>query len=1191
MSHDGEARASRVVGSASFSRPQMPPSEEEEEGEVQHQSNLVRREGTACAMPYSVQVVAPEGCELHMFKIMNEVFEMVEKTFSLHNVLSEICRINELEAVQEVVLSEAMKEVLKMAAEVSRVTRGAFEPAVAPLLQHYRFAAERFRKLHSHNEKEEEEEKGSKVIEVWKTLLARGFGEDGGDGNVSKKVDAMKEFCKFSSFRISQDGKTLKKTHSNAMLDLNGIAKGWGVDTIVKRISSEVDNVSGVFFDWAGDIKVFGTHPTGRPWRVVVFEPPPLDDLDRAAENSVPENAMIRFPETDKRECLAVLELRSGQAVATSGDYEQAIWHKGLFSHVLNPKTCRLSKLSAQNVSQAVVISSSCMVADALATAALAIGDPSQARIMLDPLRTGFHQPISDYILYAREGPRIIRLTVPGLESDVERAQRLKPLLEAPEKPHVIVVGAGLAGMSAAIEAADAGAMVTVLERESRTGGNSAKATSGINGWGTETQARLGVADEERYFERDTFRSGRDSGGKCNDSLVRTLSTKSASAIHWLQHRFGLHLDALSQLGGHSVKRTHRIPPDENGRPVPIGFTIMKTLAEAVDRDYKGRILTRTGCLVKDLVHEVHPTSRAKEVSGVVLEHKGSEETLQADAIVVATGGFGCDQSEDGLLMEFRHDLKGVPTTNGTFARGDGIKFGRRIGANLIDMDKVQLHPTGFIDPEDPHNPTKFLAPEAVRGSGGILVNQEGLRFVDELDLRSVVSKAIQQHCQCFPETEQRFAFVLLSKEAQELFGLPALSFYKAKGLFQDCADLEDCAKRIIGCDVDVLRQTIRDYREAIEAGYCKKTKKMVFPSSMSEVETNFIIARVTPSIHYCMGGLQISAAGEVQELLPKRVVGRRRHIRRLFAAGEVTGGVHGGNRLGGNSLLECVVFGRIAGERAATINGRSELSNEWVNVVMREIRNTDREFGKNTREIRFNLQGGLTASGLAVGQYIAIRGTLDGNTLQGYFSPVTRPSDEGVIGILCRFDQKGGPIYDLLDIIRPGSTLQMKACGGLALDFTQDGIYIRKTGRRVRRLGLLAGGTGVAPMVQLCREYVHHTQVIKNRDELVPLGLNLLFAAEEEDDLAFYKVFEDLKANFPEHFRFYTILNKPPLGWTEGVGFVKPKNIKKHIFFPPADDQLIVICGPPVFEQVMVKTLNDLGFSDHHFYSYSQED
>lgn len=293
-------------------------------------------------------------------------------------------------------------------------------------------------------------------------------------------------------------------------------------------------------------------------------------------------------------------------------------------------------------------------------------------------------------------------------------------------------------------------------------------------------------------------------------------------------------------------------------------------------------------------------------------------------------------------------------------------------------MDKVQLHPTGFIDPKDPSNSTKYLAPEALRGSGGILVNSYGKRFVNELDLRSVVAKGIQDNCSKYLADDgyegPPFAYCILSEEAQELFGRAALSFYKDRlGLFDHCADMAALAA-LIGCRYDELVATLNDYEAAAKLGTCKFTHKDVFPSMITPESKNLAVARVTPSIHYTMGGLNINSMGEVQEKIVA-IVGSHRRIRALFAAGEVTGGVHGGNRLGGNSLLECVVFGRIAGERAATVkhpqkemfpnatSDAKERASNFVPVTLREVRNTDKKYGMNTREIRFNMHGAFQHS------------------------------------------------------------------------------------------------------------------------------------------------------------------------------------------------------------------------------------
>ena len=269
-----------------------------------------------------------------------------------------------------------------------------------------------------------------------------------------------------------------------------------------------------------------------------------------------------------------------------------------------------------------------------------------------------------------RGGPRILRLNgklrtrllsdrvlipclriVPGVEREEQHKRRMK----YHDKAEVLVVGAGLAGLSAAVEAADAGAHVIVLEKEAKTGGNSAKATSGINAWGTETQAQNGVADEERLFERDTFLSG--TGGDVSISLVRTLSTKSASAVHWLLHKFKIPLTVLSQLGGHSAKRTHRAPPKSDGTPVPIGYLIMSTLRDAILKEYNGKIEIKTNCKVTKLLHSER--DGFKYVHGVEYDEAGKRSKLSADSVVLATGGFGF-----GKFSRVHFYVLGVLTTN-----------------------------------------------------------------------------------------------------------------------------------------------------------------------------------------------------------------------------------------------------------------------------------------------------------------------------------------------------------------------------------------------------------------------------------------------------------------------------------------------------------------------------------------------
>jgi succinate dehydrogenase/fumarate reductase flavoprotein subunit len=220
-------------------------------------------------------------------------------------------------------------------------------------------------------------------------------------------------------------------------------------------------------------------------------------------------------------------------------------------------------------------------------------------------------------------------------------------------------------------------------------------------------------------------------------------------------------------------------------------------------------------------------------------------------------------------------------------------------------MDQIQVHPTGFLDRADRSNKFKILAPEALRGSGGILLNEQGRRFIDELTTRDKVTAAI------FAQPGAQ-AFLLLDKFAAELFGLGSVQFYLKRGLASKCDSVDEIAKFISSADsgslAESLKNTIEDYRESCSSGSDSFGKKS-FPSKF--IEPEFYVMEVVPVVHYCMGGLKIDKSAQVIDQDGRPVPG-------IFAAGEVTGGVHGVNRLAGNSLLECVVFGRIAGQTAS---------------------------------------------------------------------------------------------------------------------------------------------------------------------------------------------------------------------------------------------------------------------------------
>jgi flavocytochrome c len=1079
----------------------------------------------ALTVPYAIKVVIKgndsgnqDSAKTTVEEILDECFAECDKFLNNFNPASEVSHVNSTLAVGKVhKMSPALSAVMKCAEDVYRSSNGAFDPACAPLLP----------------------------------LLEPGDAEP-------TIIEALAKICTFAnSFKINFTEGTLVKLHSQAKLDLGGISKGYTVDCVVEKLVHK--GFSDVYFEWGGDCRAHGTNPSGSQWVVGVQRPPSMGEL-RQPSAQPKEKTFI---------CVVKLD---NEALCTSGDYEnliQGLREKGtLCIRTFDSKSKRLISASEAKVAQVTVKGTSAMYADALATAALVKSEIAKARLMLERFRYHRHA-VTDYIMYVRASERVGRMHDIAKESQEMRDHRIAGCLPC----RVIVVGGGLAGLSAAIEAASCGAQVILLEKASKVGGNSAKATSGINGWGSRPQALQGVNDESKYFERDTFLSG--VGGICDPGLVALLSVKSSEAIQWLT-RFGIPLTVLSQLGGHSRKRTHRAPDKEDGTPVPIGYTIMHMLEKYIRTNLKSSVTILTDTAVTGLLHtvsELTDTTKRVRVHGVTMKQGSCEMNLTADSVILATGGHGNDRTTNSLLSEFSPHLSKFPTTNGTFASGDGVKMARAIGAHLVDMDKVQLHPTGLIDPKDPGNATKYLGPEALRGSGGVLLNTSGQRFVNELDLRSVVSAAIIAQNAVFPNSDGcNFAYCVLNKAAVGLFGLGALKFYwKTLGLFEEAQDIDALAK-LIGCKTEILRDTLTQYASSCASrASCPLTGKRVFPCVV-DCNGPFYVSIITPSIHYTMGGCLISPAAEIQSIHSSQsAFGSRRSIQALFGAGEVTGGVHGMNRLGGNSLLECVVFGRIAGDRAATILQRKPTAlsfSNWVTVVLREVRHGEM-FGQGSAVLRFNLPGALQSSGLMLGQYVAIRGDWDGQQLIGYYSPITLPDDQGVIGILARTDK--GTLKEWISALRPGDAVEMKGCGGLTIERVPSLHQLRVDKQPLKKIAMIAGGTGVAPMIQIIRAALKKPYV----DFLE--RISLIYAAEEIGELTYRSVMERYEKESFGRFSCTYVLNHPPPGWVGGVGFVD-RDVLQTAVPQPSNDLLIAICGPPVMQRAVVSTLLAIG-------------
>lgn len=439
----------------------------------------------------------------------------------------------------------------------------------------------------------------------------------------------------------------------------------------------------------------------------------------------------------------------------------------------------------------------------------------------------------------------------------------------------VIVIGSGGTGLSAAIQANELGMKTVVLEKEEELGGNTNRASSGMNAAETNVQLQHGVIDNVADFYHETYQDG----GRLNDKdMLGYFVYHTAPAIDWLADH-GIKLDDITITGGMSRKRTHR-----PASMAPIGGFLVKSLLKVVAQE-------DIPVFNKTKVTELRRADDGR-VNGVKVDADGITKIINAKAVILATGGFGASKE---YIKRFRPDLESYKTTNQPGATGDGLKLAENVGAELMQMNLVQVHPTVQQD-----NPHVYLIGEAVRGEGAILVNAEGKRFVNELNTRKIVSNAIT----ALPEHS---AYLILDQGIRD--HVKAIEFYDKVGLVVHGETIEDLAKKI-NVDPSNLKQTVATWNQAVEnhddAEFGRTT-------GMDRGITNpgFFAIHIAPAIHYTMGGIHITPKTQVLD-------GNGDIIKGLFAAGEVAGGLHGNNRVGGNSIAETIVFGRQAGQQVA---------------------------------------------------------------------------------------------------------------------------------------------------------------------------------------------------------------------------------------------------------------------------------
>ena len=484
----------------------------------------------------------------------------------------------------------------------------------------------------------------------------------------------------------------------------------------------------------------------------------------------------------------------------------------------------------------------------------------------------------------------------------------------------VVIVGAGGAGMTAAITAANEGKSVVIVESQAMVGGNSVRATGGMNAgktvyqdenefaegagvektlktaaekyadnetitalaatvaeqWAAYQANPTGYFDSVELMELDTMIGGK---GVNDPALVETLCSNSADAIDWLDEN-GITLHNVSSFGGASVKRIHR-PVGDDGKVVSVGSYMIPRLQQACEKAGVQILLSTTA--------EEILTDGGKAVGIKATGATGETVTVNAKAVILASGGFGANLD---MVVEYKPELKGFMTTNAPGILGQGIAMAQAIGADTVDMDQIQIHPTVQYD-------SAALITEGLRGDGAILVNAEGKRFIDEVGTRDVVSAA---------EVAQTGGYSWLVVDQKMADASSVIQGYIKKGYTVEGKTYEELAEAM-GVDSAAFAETMANWNQCVADKTDAEFGRTSFANPLDTAP--YYAIKVTAGVHHTMGGLKIDTNTEVLDADGNAIPG-------LFAAGEITGGVHGANRLGGNAVADFTVFGRIAGKAAS---------------------------------------------------------------------------------------------------------------------------------------------------------------------------------------------------------------------------------------------------------------------------------
>jgi urocanate reductase len=461
------------------------------------------------------------------------------------------------------------------------------------------------------------------------------------------------------------------------------------------------------------------------------------------------------------------------------------------------------------------------------------------------------------------------------LDKIVLSKNKFKPV----ENFDIVIVGGGGAGLSAAISASNLGAKVVLLEKMAAVGGNTLVSMGGINIPGSDAQKSKKIEDNPELYYNDALVGG---DGENNKELFKILSENALETYNWLKEEIKVEFkkDELIHFGGHTVPRA----------AIFKGKYAVELISKLRKKAENLGVEIRIGVDAKDIITKNKKVIGIKAITeGKIVEFFGSR------GVIFATGGFSGNIE---MRKKYNPELdERYKTTNQSGITGDGHLMCEKLNVDLVHMSYIQTFPIA--------NPLTG-ALSHVGGSrfdGAILVNRSGKRFIEELERRDVVSQAILSQTDgvgylVWAQEVEAVANRTIENKAE-------VNSLKRDNLFVE-GTIEECSKKL---DINLvgLKDTINIYNSYVEKG---KDEEFNRRGNLIKIEKGpFYIQTVAPAVHHTMGGIKINSDNEVLDIEGNIIKG-------LYAAGEIVGGIHGTNRLGGNAITDILVFGKRAGEK-----------------------------------------------------------------------------------------------------------------------------------------------------------------------------------------------------------------------------------------------------------------------------------